>query len=175
MGLPVEMFPAAMKTDGVRHGKTNPRSAKQQEREETEQSRKVGPSGVSHLQHYHWYGAGKSMFLIYLDTTSERARRREMAPSALCTYIQCIYIRGSAMRSRISKWGNSLAVRIPRNLLEASGLADGDSIELAGENGRLVITPVFRQYGLDELVEGITPENRHTETDWGPPQGAERW
>jgi antitoxin component of MazEF toxin-antitoxin module len=34
---------------------------------------------------------------------------------------------------------------------------------------------VSRQYGLEELADRITPENRHTETDWGPPQGAERW
>ncbi len=48
-------------------------------------------------------------------------------------------------------------------------------MEILVENGRLMITPVPREYRLDELVEGITPENQHSETDWGPPQGAESW
>lgn len=60
-------------------------------------------------------------------------------------------------------------------MLGELGLSDGDSVEFAVENGKLVVVPVSRQYGLEELVEGITPENRHTETDWGPPQGSETW
>ena len=79
------------------------------------------------------------------------------------------------MKSRISKWGNSLAVRIPRSLLTELGLSDGDTVEFAVEDGRLMIAPISRSYELEELVDGITPENQHTETDWGPPQGAERW
>ncbi|MEP7325652.1 MAG: AbrB/MazE/SpoVT family DNA-binding domain-containing protein [Gemmatimonadota bacterium] len=79
------------------------------------------------------------------------------------------------MQARISKWGNSLAVRIPRTMLSDLGLVEGDSMEILVENGRLMITPVPREYRLDELVEGITAENQHSETDWGPPQGAESW
>lgn len=79
------------------------------------------------------------------------------------------------MKARISKWGNSLALRLPRQVLAELGLAEGDSLEILVENGTLIITPVLKEYGLDELVEGITSENRHTETDWGPPQGAESW
>ena len=79
------------------------------------------------------------------------------------------------MKSRISKWGNSLAIRIPRAALDELGLAEGDSMEILVQSGRLIITPVLKEYGLDELVEGITAENRHTETDWGPPRGAETW
>jgi antitoxin MazE len=79
------------------------------------------------------------------------------------------------MATRISKWGNSLAIRLPRSVLAELGLAEGDSVEIGTENGRLVITPVPREYALEELVEGITAENQHTETDWGPPLGAESW
>lgn len=60
-------------------------------------------------------------------------------------------------------------------MLTELGLAEGDTMEILVENGRLIITPVLKEYGLEELVEGITAENRHTETDWGPPQGAETW
>ena len=93
--LAVQVFPATMKTNCVRHGKTNSSSAKQQEREETEKSHNIGPSQVSHPQHYHWYVAGKSMFLIYLDEPREAGVKGSRAQPALCTYIQCIYIRGS--------------------------------------------------------------------------------
>jgi len=79
------------------------------------------------------------------------------------------------MKSRISKWGNSLAIRLPRQILTELGLTEGESMEILVENGRLIITPVLKEYGLEELVEGITSENRHTETDWGPPHGAEKW
>lgn len=60
-------------------------------------------------------------------------------------------------------------------MLAELGIIDGDPVDVVVENGRLVITPVARNYELDELVDGITAENRHTETDWGPPQGAEQW
>lgn len=79
------------------------------------------------------------------------------------------------MRARISKWGNSLAIRLPRTLLAELGLGDGVAVELGVTDGKLFITPVNRQYELEELVEGITPDNRHTETDWGSPQGSESW
>ena len=79
------------------------------------------------------------------------------------------------MKARISKWGNSLAFRVPRTMLAELGLSEGDNMEILVENGRLIISPVLREYGLEELVQGITAENQHTETDWGPPQGAESW
>ena len=79
------------------------------------------------------------------------------------------------MRSRISKWGNSLAVRLPRGIIEESGLVEGSDVELTLRDGRIVIAPVGPEYQLHELVEGITSENRPTETDWGRPTGNEVW
>ena len=78
--------------------------------------------------------------------------------------------------STISKWGNSLAVRIPLAIARQAGLGEGDSVTLAlDRNGGIVLRPVRRKYELSELVSGITPENRHRETGWGPPQGEESW
>jgi len=77
------------------------------------------------------------------------------------------------MIARISRWGNSLGIRIPKPLLVEAGLEKGSDLELSVVDGRLVLTPVARRYGLDELVDGITPENRHDETDWGKPVGHE--
>ncbi|MGE0354228.1 MAG: AbrB/MazE/SpoVT family DNA-binding domain-containing protein [Gemmatimonadales bacterium] len=79
------------------------------------------------------------------------------------------------MKARISKWGNSLAIRIPRAFTGDLGLEDGAEVELTLAGGRIVIAPVGPEYGLEELVSGITEENRHTETDWGRPVGDETW
>ena len=79
------------------------------------------------------------------------------------------------MKTRISKWGNSLAVRLPKPFVDELGLADGAEVEIVLRDGRIVLTAAGREYGLEELVDGITPENRPTETDWGRPQGREAW
>ena len=79
------------------------------------------------------------------------------------------------MKARISKWGNSLAIRIPKALTSEIGIAEGDEVEITVSGNRIVVTPLARHYELDDLVEGITVENRHTETDWGPATGAEVW
>jgi len=78
--------------------------------------------------------------------------------------------------STISKWGNSLAVRIPLAIAKQAGLDEGDSVALAlDRNGGITLRPTRRKYQLSELVTRITPKNRHRETDWGQPQGEESW
>jgi antitoxin MazE len=78
--------------------------------------------------------------------------------------------------TRVTRWGNSLAVRIPRAWARELHLDEGAEVELSITEGRLVITPApSPAYSLAELVAGITPENRHEETDWGKPVGGEVW
>jgi antitoxin MazE len=79
------------------------------------------------------------------------------------------------MHVQIAKWGNSLAVRIPRAVARETGLAPGTTVRMTAANGGLLIAPAERRYGLKELVNGITPQNRHAETDWGGPVGQEVW
>ncbi len=80
------------------------------------------------------------------------------------------------MRAEVKKWGNSLALRIPKALAEEVGLESGSRVELIAENGRLHVISVKRpRYTLEELVAQITPENRHGEWDTGPPVGKEVW
>jgi antitoxin MazE len=75
----------------------------------------------------------------------------------------------------ISRWGNSVAVRIPRSVLEQSHLHEGDTVEVeAGSDGGIVLRPTRRK-SLTELVAAITPENLHGETFADAPIGAERW
>jgi len=78
--------------------------------------------------------------------------------------------------STISKWGNSLAVRIPLAIAREASLGEGDCVTLAlDRTGGIVVRPKRRKYELSELVSRITPENRHRETDWGGPRGEESW
>lgn len=78
------------------------------------------------------------------------------------------------MRTRIQKWGNSLGLRIPRTLARELRVEAGAEVEVSVERGRLVIKPSQRlRFRLKDLVAGITPDNRHEETDWGPPVGRE--
>ena len=76
----------------------------------------------------------------------------------------------------VSKWGNSLAVRIPLAIARQASLSEGDCVALAlDSHGGIVLRPTRRRYELSELVARITPKNRHRETDWGEAQGEESW
>ncbi len=78
------------------------------------------------------------------------------------------------MTTQLAKWGQSLAVRIPKSLVERAHLREGDRLDLSViEDGAIVIRSVRQKYALDRLVAGITPENRHPETSWGDPVGKE--
>ena len=80
------------------------------------------------------------------------------------------------MQVHLAEWGNSLAVRLPKNVLEAAQLHVGDCFDLWIEPcGELILRPAKRRYDLDELLAGITSDNRHTEQDWGNPVGDEAW
>ena len=78
--------------------------------------------------------------------------------------------------STISKWGNSLAVRIPLAIAKQASLNEGDAVALTLDHeGGIVLRPARKKYELRELVAGITPRNRHKQTEWGEPRGEESW
>lgn len=80
------------------------------------------------------------------------------------------------MLTKTQKWGNGLAICIPKDLADESGLEVGSEIELRVVNGCLKIyASAASRYTLEELVAQITPENRHEEWDTGPPVGKEIW
>lgn len=79
------------------------------------------------------------------------------------------------MKTQIGKWGNSIAVRIPGTFAKELDLAEGMEVELTRVDDGILLSPHKREYSLDELLEQITPENIHGETDWGPPVGGETW
>ncbi len=80
------------------------------------------------------------------------------------------------MTSRVQKWGNSLALRIPKPLAAEVGLKDNSPVELSLCEGKLIITPSARStVSLDDLLAKVTKKNLHSEVDTGPARGAEVW
>lgn len=80
------------------------------------------------------------------------------------------------MQATIQKWGNSLALRIPKAFAQQTKVKKGSRVNLTLKEGRVIMEPIKRRkYTLQELVSKITPRNCHSETDWGPPQGKEVW
>jgi antitoxin MazE len=80
------------------------------------------------------------------------------------------------MKAVVKKWGNSASVRIPASVMQAARLQLDEPVDVREEAGRVVIEPLRRkEYRLEELVKGITPENLHKEIDFGGPVGKEVW
>jgi antitoxin MazE len=78
------------------------------------------------------------------------------------------------MKATIRKWGNSLAVRIPKAISEDADMREGAEIELFRTEEGLLLKPRRKpRYRLSELVEGITRKNVHPETVWGSSAGRE--
>lgn len=83
------------------------------------------------------------------------------------------------MEQTIQKWGNSLAVRIPKALARELELQNGSEVEVSTEAGALVLRPrpkrVRRKYDLEEMLSRITEENMQPYISTGPPVGKEVW
>jgi len=78
------------------------------------------------------------------------------------------------MQAHVGRWGNSLAVRLPRPLAHALGLDEGSRIDIEVEDGRIVLRPRAKPpYRLDDLVNGITPDNLPDESFDDAPVGRE--
>jgi antitoxin MazE len=78
------------------------------------------------------------------------------------------------MKTQMVKWGNSLAVRIPKHVVEEAMLKEGDSLEIeAPAEGRVELHRATRIPTLAQLVSQITPENRYTEISTGAEVGKE--
>ncbi len=80
------------------------------------------------------------------------------------------------MLTKIQKWGNSLALRIPKALAAEAQLQNGSLVEISIVEGKIIITPVPAPgWPLDELLAGITTDNLHPEVGTGFAVGNEAW
>ena len=80
------------------------------------------------------------------------------------------------MRAKLQKWGNSLALRIPKPFATEAGLEQETQIELTLVDGKIILSPVIEPgLTLESLLAQVTDENLHHEVETGPPAGKEIW
>ena len=80
------------------------------------------------------------------------------------------------MLAKAQKWGNSLAVRLPKSVAEECGIVADSPVEIVREDNLIIIKPVRRKtFSLDSLLAGVTKENSHAEVPTGKPAGKEHW
>ena len=79
------------------------------------------------------------------------------------------------MEIKIQKWGNSLAIRIPKSYIKDINLEQGSVIDILKEKDRIIIKPKQKKEKLHELLNNINNENIHEEIDTGDRSGNEIW
>ena len=80
------------------------------------------------------------------------------------------------MLAKAQKWGNSLAVRLPKSVAEECGIEADSPVEIVREDNLIIIKPVRKKgLSLDTLLAGVTEANIHAEVPTGKPAGKEIW
>ncbi|CAN5813400.1 AbrB/MazE/SpoVT family DNA-binding domain-containing protein [soil metagenome] len=70
---------------------------------------------------------------------------------------------------QIAKWGNSLGLRVPRDVAARVGLTEGSRVDVeASEDGRIIITRSRRRFTLEQLLAGMDPGKEHVAIDDAP-------
>ena len=77
------------------------------------------------------------------------------------------------MQILISKWGNSLGLRLPRSLAQQIGVAEGQKVNVTAQGARLIVEAVTPIYRLEDLLANMTPGAMHDAFDWGDDVGGE--
>ena len=80
------------------------------------------------------------------------------------------------MQTKIQKWGNSLALRIPKSFATNANLRQNETVDLSIDKEKIIITLIGKkEYSLNDLLEGVSENNLHSELDTGAPVGKEIW
>lgn len=90
------------------------------------------------------------------------------------THVDTLYIL-FIMKAKLQKWGNSLAIRIPKSVALETNLTEGSQVQISTEEGQIVLRPAIKRYSLQELLAKVKPDNLHGETDTGNVEGKEIW
>jgi len=78
------------------------------------------------------------------------------------------------IRVQISKWGNSLGLRVPRDVAAQTGLTEGVQVDVeARDDGSIVVRKTKPRYTLEELIAGMTPDKEHPAMFDDDPRGSE--
>jgi antitoxin MazE len=88
-----------------------------------------------------------------------------------------MYIRSAEWRKpmqvQVARWGNSLGLRIPKDIARRAGLREGARVDVEAEGDRIIISPARPRYVLADLLKGMTPQAMREAFDWGPDKGRE--
>ena len=80
------------------------------------------------------------------------------------------------MNAKVSRWGNSLALRLPKGLAASHNIFQDSNVEIIeNDNGLLIRPSIPATYVLEDLLEMITDENCHSQVSTGSPKGVESW
>ena len=80
------------------------------------------------------------------------------------------------MDIRLQKWGNSLGIRIPSNILKSLNLKSGDCVNIKEEDDSIIITKAKNnKISLEERIKKYEGSNLSKEFEWDGPQGRELW
>jgi antitoxin MazE len=80
------------------------------------------------------------------------------------------------MHAKVQKWGNSLALRIPKTFAVDTQLENNSLVEISLVEGQIIVKPVVKpDWTLEELLAGVNEENIHREVETGLPTGNEIW
>lgn len=79
------------------------------------------------------------------------------------------------MITTIQRWGNSLAIRIPKPFAAQAQLGEDATVDISVDGDRIIIAPARTTWSLDKLLRQVKPSNLHPATDWGEQKGRESW
>lgn len=80
------------------------------------------------------------------------------------------------MKVQIQKWGNSLALRLPKSFAIESKIKQGTTVEVSLEQGKIIVAPITEpEFTLEELLAKVNKRNLHREIETGEPVGTEAW
>lgn len=80
------------------------------------------------------------------------------------------------METTVKRWGNSLALRLPRSVAAETGVEYGSTVDVRVEDGAMVVRPVAAvRIDLESLLGKVKKANLHGEVSTGPRRGREGW
>ena len=79
------------------------------------------------------------------------------------------------MITTVQRWGNSLAIRIPKPFALETDLHENSEVDIALDGNRIIMRRARKEWRLGELIDAITPRNVHKEESWGTKVGGEAW
>ena len=79
------------------------------------------------------------------------------------------------METRVQKWGNSLALRIPNSYAKDINLNEGSVVDIYQEDEKLIVKPKKNESTLKDLLSRVSEDNIHNEIYTGDNVGKEIW